>query len=975
MQSKFWAAGSDDSEESGFSSSDSEGEQEQVQLGETTRRPVVASRWAAAETSSSDDEGGRVVKSLKDRRWTAMRETIRQMKNHMKIADFSELYKDYEGLVRCLQKSQQIVEHEGLPSFFVRIIVELEQFLEEKHRDKEAFKKLSKAKATAFNTLRAKVRKTNEQWQEKVDACKADPSQFASSESDDDDGFDSDDSSDLSDISESSESEDSEDEKPKRKAKDDDSEDSDEGSEWSDSEASSLSSGEETDKHKAAMAKWGLRSDGEKSRKQKEKKKTKRVSSKTKDDGVSTPRGEGAAAEFSIKDMECLFDTSDLNADVIRKRVQMVVEKRGRRGVDRLEQTRILKRLAELAALVGPQSELEVLGHLISAEFDTTSGVFACLSSAIWLDVYHQLECVLGHLEEGVRKARESGKTEQASLYVLVPTILASTDAVDAALAAPDAQAVSSGILTSFVERLDDELMKSLQFTDVHSEEYKERLGQSVDMMAVLCRAWVHLTDCQSKPQAATLALRINEHMHYKHDTIAASMWDLVRKRVPADVAEHLPDENTKPSDFVEKLTNIVFESESSRERTRALLHLAYSRALHDDFYKARDLLHTPNMQELALQTDTQTQILYNRDLVQLGLCAFRNGRINEAHACLSEVCPKHKELLAQGLSNLKNVECTPEQERAEKRRLLPYHMHISMELIEGAHNICAMLIEVPHMAHDPYEHRKRPISKHFRRMLETYDKQAFLGPPENARETVMAATKALQRGDWKECCRFIFSLGIWEKLMNATEIQEMLKKKVKQEAMRTYIFTYLTLYDSFSISQLCGMFELPESTVHSIVSKMMINEEIHASWDESSQFILISRVERTRLQQLATTLAENVNNAVEQNELTLNMKNPKFALSHDRRFQMRGDGQGDRFGWGGREREGDGGPGGPGGRRFGRGGRGGFGPGRGAGRGGRGRGRGGLRAGAGRGWMGDRGEGGNWGAGGGDRWSARQKY
>lgn len=128
--------------------------------------------------------------------------------------------------------------------------------------------------------------------------------------------------------------------------------------------------------------------------------------------------------------------------------------------------------------------------------------------------------------------------------------------------------------------------------------------------------------------------------------------------------------------------------AESQRERTRALLHLAYSKALHDDYYTARDLLHTPNVQELALQTDTHTQILYNRCLVQLGLCAFRCGLISEAHACLSEVCPKHKELLAQGLSSLKNVECTPEQERAEKRRLLPYHMHISMELIEGAHNM-----------------------------------------------------------------------------------------------------------------------------------------------------------------------------------------------------------------------------------------------------------------------------------------------
>lgn len=93
-------------------------------------------------------------------------------------------------------------------------------------------------------------------------------------------------------------------------------------------------------------------------------------------------------------------------------------------------------------------------------------------------------------------------------------------------------------------------------------------------------------------------------------------------------------------------------------------------------------------------------------------------------------------------------------------------------------------------MAHDAFDPRKRLISKHFRRMLEMYDRQAFLGPPENARETVMAATKALQRGDWSECARHILSLSIWEKMINKEHIQEMLLQKIKAEAMRTYIFT-----------------------------------------------------------------------------------------------------------------------------------------------------------------------------------------
>lgn len=47
-----------------------------------------------------------------------------------------------------------------------------------------------------------------------------------------------------------------------------------------------------------------------------------------------------------------------------------------------------------------------------------------------------------------------------------------------------------------------------------------------------------------------------------------------------------------------------------------------------------------------------------------------------------SEVCQynKGRELLAQGLSYAKNMERSHEQERAERQRQLPYHMHINLE-------------------------------------------------------------------------------------------------------------------------------------------------------------------------------------------------------------------------------------------------------------------------------------------------------
>lgn len=56
------------------------------------------------------------------------------------------------------------------------------------------------------------------------------------------------------------------------------------------------------------------------------------------------------------------------------------------------------------------------------------------------------------------------------------------------------------------------------------------------------------------------------------------------------------------------------------------------------------------HLQETIYQYDPSTQILFNRTMVMLGLCAFRAGLIPEAHSCLTDICGlnKTRELLGQ---------------------------------------------------------------------------------------------------------------------------------------------------------------------------------------------------------------------------------------------------------------------------------------------------------------------------------------
>jgi aspartate/tyrosine/aromatic aminotransferase len=78
-------------------------------------------------------------------------------------------------------------------------------------------------------------------------------------------------------------------------------------------------------------------------------------------------------------------------------------------------------------------------------------------------------------------------------------------------------------------------------------------------------------------------------------------------------------------------------------------------------------------------------------------------------------------------------------------------------------------------------------------------------------------------------------------------------------EGLRAYLFTYASCYNSLSLPQLRQMFDMPPSKAHSIISKMMINQELHGSWDQPTETIVLQKVEPSRLQMLALQFADKV--------------------------------------------------------------------------------------------------------------------
>lgn len=71
------------------------------------------------------------------------------------------------------------------------------------------------------------------------------------------------------------------------------------------------------------------------------------------------------------------------------------------------------------------------------------------------------------------------------------------------------------------------------------------------------------------------------------------------------------------------------------------------------------------------------------------------------------------------------------------------------------------------------------------------------------------------------------FAEQVWDLFYQADIVRTMLSNLIKEESLRTYLFTYSHVYDSISMATLADMFEMEKSSVHSIISKMIINEEL----------------------------------------------------------------------------------------------------------------------------------------------------
>ncbi|CAD5114851.1 DgyrCDS3887 [Dimorphilus gyrociliatus] len=815
--SKFFAASESDSETSG----------DEISADPRSRIQPVQYQW-----SESDDEEKRVVRSAKDKRYEELRDVIKQISNHKKIKDMTKVLSTFEDLSRVFEKSKKVIEREGLPipRFFLKCLTETEDFINKVWEDKDGRKALSKNNTKSLTALRQKFRKyIKSNFEEEITKYRENP-----------DGEDAVEEEVEAVVEEAPEV--VKEIVPEVLKDDEDSE-----SDWS---MSSTDESSESNDEGFSLDYFRKKDDDAKT------KKTEKRKSKPKDIRISRHSGEEDWTEVTSIERPKLFaKDAEINVEAIQKKMVEHIASRGKKGTDRYFMIEVLGELKTIAFAhdLGDPIQIKLLFAILPAIFDYNPNMATCMKTEIWEMC---LSCMI-ELMELLEKnpAITIGENIQEDSEVL--------EGEDIHV---------RGSILSLVERVDEEFIKMLQSVDAHSTDYIERLRDERKIYDLIVRTEKYLAERNtSDEENCRIFLKRIEHVHYKFDA-----------RV-IDDPENLDDEENSIK-IMDRLCKFIYTKDvTDRIRTRAILCQIYHYAIHDQWFEARDLMLMSHLQDTIAHSDVPTQILYNRAMVQLGLCAFRQGHIKDAHNCLVDMQSggRSKELLAQGLLMQRAHERTAEQEKVEKRRQIPYHRHINLELLECVYLISAMLLEVPYLAAHELDARRRMISKNFHHVLRLSEKQAVVGPPETMREHIVAASKAMKIGDWVACKSFLINdkmqQKVWSLMHNSSSVKSMLERKIQEESLRTYLFSYAQVYNSLSLEFVCEEFELPSSVVHSIISKMIINEELMASLDEPTKTLVMHRTEPTHVQSLCLQLAEKVSTLIENNEKMADMKNGNF--------------------------------------------------------------------------------------------------
>merc|ERR1719209_1822877 len=301
---------------------------------------------------------------------------------------------------------------------------------------------------------------------------------------------------------------------------------------------------------------------------------------------------------------------AEITNDLVIKKLAEIMAARGKKKTNRKEQIELLTELATIGQenQLGPGIHIKIKFAIIAALFDYNPKLSDAMKPDSWEKCMKGVEELLELLEE------------EGDAVTTGETILEEQEVLD------EAPYKVRGCFLTAVERLNEEFVKVLKGCDAHSNEYVERLKDEPKVVTILETAERLVQKHGSASEICRIYLQRIDHVYFKFDP------EVLEQKAGRLDMESLNGRETS-MDMMDRLCKYIYSKDATdRLRTRAILCHIYHHAIHDSWYQARDLMLMSHLQDSVHHSDPVTQILYNRTMVQLGLCGFRHGAIKDSH-------------------------------------------------------------------------------------------------------------------------------------------------------------------------------------------------------------------------------------------------------------------------------------------------------------------------------------------------------
>ena len=488
------------------------------------------------------------------------------------------------------------------------------------------------------------------------------------------------------------------------------------------------------------------------------------------------------------------------------------------------------------------QIKLLTLSNLLC--FDNYTNQLSAFSLSLWDKVYKDIEALLQLHDSLIKGSNEQNKDIENMSLIL------------------------QNNLSTMMEKLENELYKSLQFNVSNHQDYINSLINEIKFLKLCKKAEIFYSNLKNQISIAKIYLLVIMHTYYKSEL---SVKALIKKNniklEKDDYVQKIILDNDK--DYFKMLCNHAYQILDEENKVKVMLYHIYFLCIKNEYESASKLFNSSNLYELVSVFKSETlKILFNRTLAQLSLCAFKNLDLEEVLRYLTPLCTKGPTKLKDYLSQSYTKESEKNNtlfDREDKKRAIPYIMRINTEDLDTIFYLSSMIYDAPKILLEKIfgndATNENNYSSHaFERIFYNFQRQQFNGPSNVDKDKILSMTTVLMKGNWKKCTEEIKKLSLIKKYSN---LQENLFQLIKRTALKCYIIFYMNEYLSFELNKLSNRFEIDENEVKNIINDMILKRQIKAKWNEN--YLLMKTNDRDSIVNMKK-LVDNVQTITKQN-------------------------------------------------------------------------------------------------------------